>query len=428
MNAAVPLIVPDISTVQEMVAGRAAEEAAAFAQAAGLTATPAEAGAFAPPAAGPHFAFKVLSGEGLLQLPRPSWRVKGVLPECGTAVIWGPSRAGKTFAALDLALAVAKGGEWLAFKTVACDVLYICLESVWGLQGRLKAWTLEHKQEVPANVRFIIETFDLLNREHLVAVKQAAPKQGVLVIDTLNRATPGIDENSSRDMSNIINAAAEIQTAMAGLVLLVAHSGKDGARGIRGHSSLFAALDASLEVGRSGHNRFVRLDKVKEAEDGANRFFRLKPVNIGTDEDGEPITSCIVEATQSCGAESRDAGRPLTSSLQYALDSLRKAVAGERSASVHVDVWRPYFYAGHSADNDGAKKKAFQRARAALLESQKISVLNDRYSLGTEEQAGDSSTAFPAPKRDALAGQDGTHPLRGVPAVPLSRWGELRHE
>ena len=362
MSAVTPSAVPDIATVQAMVDARRVEEEAAL----------------APASAASDFAFNVAD---LLKLPRPSWRVKGVLPECGTAVIWGPSRAGKTFAALDLVLAMAQAREWLSWKTAACDVLYICLESVWGLQGRLKAWALEQNQNIPANVRFIIEPFDLLNREHLAAIKQAAPKHGVLVIDTLNRAAPGTDENSSRDMSNIINAAAEIQTAMAGLVLLVAHSGKDGTRGIRGHSSLFAALDASIEVGRNGDSRFVRLDKVKEAEDSAKRFFRLKPVVIGTDEDGEPITSCIVEAVEGSEAERLEADKPLSRPLQYALDSLRATIEKEQSPSVHVDAWRQHFYAGHPADTDAGKRQAFHRARKDLIEHGKIAVINNIYSV-----------------------------------------------
>lgn len=410
MSAATPSTVPDIAAVQAMVEPRIAEMEA-----------------HSEPAAAPGFTFNVLSGADLLKLPRPSWRVKGVLPECGTAVIWGPSRAGKTFAALDLVLAMSQAREWLSWKTAACGVLYICLESVWGLQGRLTAWTLEQNQSIPANVSFIIEPFDLLNHEHLAAIKQAAPKHGVLVIDTLNRAAPGTDENSSRDMSNIINAAAEIQAAMEGLVLLVAHSGKDGTRGIRGHSSLFAALDASIEVGRNGDSRFVRLDKVKEAEDGAKRFFRLKPVAIGAGEDGEPITSCIVEAVDGSEAEKKEAAKPLPHSLQYALDSLREAIEKEQTANVHVDAWRPYFYAGHSADNDGAKKKAFQRARTALLEYGNITVFNDSYSMGTGGHLRDMSPDCPG----TIAGQDGTHPFRGVPhvpSVPMSQQGTLGDE
>ncbi len=364
MSAVTPSAVPDVATVQAMVAGRVAEEAA-----------------LVPPAAASDFAFKVLSGADLLNLPRPSWRVKGVLPECGTAVIWGPSRAGKTFAALDLVLAMSQAREWLSWKTAACDVLYICLESIWGLQGRLKAWTLEQNQNIPANVSFIIEPFNLLDSEHLAAIKQAAPKHGVLVIDTLNRAAPCTDENSSRDMSSIINAAAEIQAAMEGLVLLVAHSGKDSTRGIRGHSSLFAALDASIEVGRNGDCRFVRLDKVKEAEDGEKRFFRLKPVVIGTDEDGEAITSCIVEEVDGSAVESLEAAKPLPRSLQYALNSLLTAVEQEQSAGVHVDVWRQHFYAGHPADTDAGKRQAFHRARNGLIEHGKVTVVDNVYSV-----------------------------------------------
>lgn len=322
--------------------------------------------------------FTVLSGEELLSLPRPMWRVKGLLPGCGTAVFHGVSRSGKTFTVLDLVLATALGEEWFGWKTTQCDILYICLESTWGLMGRVKAWTIDKKREVPENVRFILDPFNLTDKKHVRAICQLAPKNGILVIDTLNRATPGSDENSSKDMSIIINAANEIQTAMQGLVLLVSHSGKDTSKGIRGHSSLFAALDANIEVVRSGNSdaRFIKVDKVKEAEDGAKKFFRLKSVIIGQDEDGEDITSCVVEPLD---GDRPTESKSLTKSQLYALESLHTAMKQERTDRVHVDVWRTYFYAGHPADNDDAKQKAFQRARRELVGIKKVSVFNYTY-------------------------------------------------
>lgn len=299
----------------------------------------------------PEGLFTVLSGADLLSLPRPMWRVKGLLPQCGTAVIHGVSGSGKTFTVLDLALATALEEKWFGWKTVHCDILYICLESIWGLQGRLNAWTIDKQRGLPENIRFIIEPFDLGNKQHVKAISAIAPKGGVIVIDTLNRSTPGMDENSSKDMSQIISATNEIQTAMQGLVLLVSHSGKDTSKGIRGHSSLFAALDANIEVVRNGDARSIKVGKVKEGEDGAKRFFRLKPVVIGTDEDGE-ITSCVVEPVDESQAGKGD-DRPLTKSQEYGLETLVKALRHEGTSTVKLEVWRERFYTEHWTDNDG---------------------------------------------------------------------------
>lgn len=66
------------------------------------------------------------------------------------------------------------------------------------------------------------------------------------------------------------------------------------ARGLRGHSSLHAALDAAIEVRRDGDRREWVIAKSKDGEDGASHPFKLAVVELGTNEDGEPITSCVV--------------------------------------------------------------------------------------------------------------------------------------
>ena len=329
--------------------------------------------------------FNPLSGADLLSLPRQMWRVKDLFPQHGTAVIYGPSRAGKTFAALDLVLSLAEGETWFGWQTVECDILYLGLESTWGLQSRLRAWNIEKGKALPQNLRFIIDPFDLGNKLHVKAISAIAPKNGVLVVDTLNRASPGADENSSRDMSTIIKAVDDISRAMEGLVILISHSGKDAAKGLRGHSSLFAALDASIEIGRNGDTRFIKIDKVKESEDGAKKYFRLKTVVIGTDDEGEDITSCIVEPVDE-GEVGKDENKPLTKSQLFALENFHSTLKQEKASGIHLEVWRKHFYAEHFADGTAAKKIAFQRARKELVEIGKLSVFNDVYKWpdGTE--------------------------------------------
>lgn len=112
---------------------------------------------------------------------------------------------------------------------------------------------------MPAAFRFMLQALDIRkpdDRADLVqAVKAAGWQGGILALDTLNRAAPGMDENDSKSMGEVIGAAKAIQAELGGLVLLVHHTGKDATKGLRGHSSLHAALDAAIEVTRDGDRR-----------------------------------------------------------------------------------------------------------------------------------------------------------------------------
>lgn len=83
------------------------------------------------------------------------------------------------------------------------------------------------------------------------------------------------------------------------LVILVHHTGKDKSRGLRGHSSLIAALDAAIEVKQGVLCREWALTKAKDAENIAGQFFRLEPIPLGVDDEGEPINSCVATPDQS---------------------------------------------------------------------------------------------------------------------------------
>jgi hypothetical protein len=88
-----------------------------------------------------------------------------------------------------------------------------------------------------------------------------------------------------------------IHEVTGALVLLIHHSGKDATKGARGWSGVRAACDAELEVVRSEAGRALRLTKNKDGEDGLEWGFDLEVVQIGVDEDLEPITSCVVIET-----------------------------------------------------------------------------------------------------------------------------------
>ena len=246
--------------------------------------------------------FTLLGINDLAALPPTEHLVKGVLPSSGLAAIYGPSGSGKTFLALDLIMAIACQSDWFGHKVKNVPVIYVGLEGKGGISNRIQAWRVKNPSLTPAKFKIILDNFDLMNKANVVELAQAIidaqMHQGVIVIDTLNQASPAADENSSQDMGVIIKHLKLLQETTGGLVLIIHHTGKNTTQGLRGHSSLKAALDANIEV-IGGDKRSWLLEKYKDGEDGKSFGFRLEVQELGTDSDGDPITSCTVERDHS---------------------------------------------------------------------------------------------------------------------------------
>jgi len=243
--------------------------------------------------------FRVLAGNDVLNMPPLQWLVRGVIPAQGLACIFGPSGSGKSFLTLDMAAAIADAWEkWFGLRVTTAPVFYCALEGEFGFRQRVMAWQTHKGRNLPAGLRFIMQPLDLRSaedREALAnAVTAAGGAGGLLIIDTLNRASPGADENSSRDMGEIIDGAKLLQLKLGGTVLLVHHTGKDPTKGPRGHTSLNNVIDAFVEVQRNGEHRQWSIYKEKDENDKATYPFRLEVVEVETDEYGDPITSCVV--------------------------------------------------------------------------------------------------------------------------------------
>src|SRR5690606_8972101 len=76
-----------------------------------------------------------------------SWLIKGVLPSSGLAAFYGPSRAGKSFLALEWFLRIAHGDDVLGFKTRQVGVAYVGAEAANGIRKRIRAWLVENGRE-----------------------------------------------------------------------------------------------------------------------------------------------------------------------------------------------------------------------------------------------------------------------------------------
>jgi hypothetical protein len=177
-------------------------------------------------------------------------------------------------------------------------VVYVALEGGGSIKHRLEAWEAENSDV--SNVLTVLDHVTLNNLDHAAALAHAVSSQceqgAVVFIDTLAQAIPGADENSGKDMGLALEASKHIAASVGGLVVLVHHTGKDKSKGLRGHSSVHAALDAAIVVERSAMTdlRSWKVSKMKDGEDGHAGSFELIIHQLRNDQYGAAITSCAV--------------------------------------------------------------------------------------------------------------------------------------
>ncbi|WP_156256113.1 AAA family ATPase [Sandarakinorhabdus oryzae] len=268
--------------------------------------------------------FRLLDRTAIMTIQPIQWRVKGLLPATGIAAIFGPSGSGKSFLAKDLGASIALGQDWFGHRTTRCNVTYVMLEAEGGLRNRVEAWEAHNGRLLPPAFKAMTQPFQLAEPEQVEELGALLPVGGVVIVDTLNRAAPGLDENSSQDMGRILAGMKRLQEVTGGLVLIVHHTGKDASKGMRGHSSLHAALDGAIEVERSAAGRHWSAAKVKDGEDGKQVAFQLHRVVLGTDGDGDEVSSCAVGPDTGAVFRPRE---PSGKNQKSALSTIRRSLS-----------------------------------------------------------------------------------------------------
>ena len=221
--------------------------------------------------------------------------VDEILPRQGTGILYGPSGLGKTFLTLDLGLSIGRGLNFASqYETAQGGVIYIALEAPDGVKKRVTGYRREHGANSAsfALLRYPLNLGDLKSVDGLLKLlDEYRGKAGVpirlVVIDTLSKAMPGLDENAAAAMSLVVQSMERIRESQECFVLAVHHTGKDVDRGMRGSSSLFANVDVVLRVqgDEDGADRDLILEKTREAESWANRLLlQARQVSLGPDE------------------------------------------------------------------------------------------------------------------------------------------------
>lgn len=218
--------------------------------------------------------FETIKDAKVLTKSKKDWLVHGYIENDTINLIIGSHGSGKSFVAVDLACAVANKGLWLNTFPVTekRDVFYLSSENPASVIRRISAWHDYRKQEEPNNL-FVTPSATVLTEGEALDVANeiadAVTDGCVLIIDTWSRALPGINENSSSEITEFIRLLDVVRKKRQATVVVVHHVTK-GTGLSRGSSALPAAADTefTLEHDKVSGNRVLTLTKNKDGFEG----------------------------------------------------------------------------------------------------------------------------------------------------------------
>ncbi len=161
--------------------------------------------------------------------------IEGVLRQGHKLLLSGPSKAGKSFALIQLCIAIAEGGKWLNWQCAQGKVLYINLEidessaikrfrdvyAALGVQPKnpdnIKIWNLRGKT-VPMD-ELAPQIIERVKNEHFSAI----------VLDPIYKVITG-DENSADKMGKFCNCLDTICSEV-GCSMIYCHHHSKGVQG-----------------------------------------------------------------------------------------------------------------------------------------------------------------------------------------------------
>lgn len=233
-----------------------------------------------------------------------SYLVKSLLPSEGEASIIGASGSGKTFVSTDLALHIASNKPWRGLRVRGGLVVYVGAESPRSVERRFAAAKKDGRFPLSLPLKLTGGPINMLDPDSVAdliefcraAEVEHGQKCVAIFVDTLARAMLGGEENSNDTMSAVTKTGCDrLRDELHATVIVVHHLGKDHERGSRGGSALPAAMDSELVISEEQDARVITVKKARDGVSGERFAFKLRTVELGVDDDGDPVTSCVVD-------------------------------------------------------------------------------------------------------------------------------------
>lgn len=334
--------------------------------------------------------------------PEVAWLVDGILPVGRSLMLTGDAGSGKSWVALDLALAVDRGRPWLGrFQTRQGRVL-VCDEENGDptvRQRLMQALRGEEQAEdgTGCGVQFLsMAGLDLSDDAIVGAMETVLSGEhfDLLVIDTLSSCHHA-DENDASGMRPVLDVLKRWMTTFGTAICLLHHRRKpsagwdDSQHAYRGSSALKAFVDGHLD-----------LTPVKDAKGAANvRHVKARvrgPVDpFGIEVVDLPIGGTVVRATEHQKSDVQtklDEAQEFVMGLTEAGEVSRKEMLEKGKAAGHaentLDVARKLLVeAGKLMARKDGNQTFFRRPEKSFSCSDPL--------IGGGEQDGDESPVLP---------------------------------
>ncbi len=297
----------------------------------------------------------------------------------GELSLWvGEPKGGKTANLVYLAYAVASGTPFHGHAASRGLVIYLAAEGGFSTRKRFIAVRVHRGLEsqaallrlVPCPLELGSKHGDISGILNLIreAEKDAGQPAALVIVDTLARATPGMDENDAKGMGEFVANMDYIRLQTGAHVAVVHHFGKQKSKGGRGSSALPAAVSNTFVV--EDKTITMPADGQRDHEPAAPMAFDWLPVEIGRRSDGEAITS-IVAVPVNAGAKAAFTDRKLSKVARNALNTLQDiSLNGRKVASTE---WQTEFLRRFYESNSATGKRQFRFATRSLREAGRIS-------------------------------------------------------
>lgn len=196
----------------------------------------------------------------LSQIENPDWLIENCFEKEKLITVFGAPKSGKSFIAIAMACAIARGGDFYGHKATQAPVVYLAGEGVSGIRQRLGAYDQsEHGGKLAGVPLFLSNRGSRINEAdelqkletEVTLLQKDVGSIGLIILDTFQRCYSG-DENSASEVNKFIKACDQLIQTFNCTVLMVHHTGRGNTNRARGSSVLDASIDGEFIVERKG--------------------------------------------------------------------------------------------------------------------------------------------------------------------------------
>ncbi|QGJ94165.1 dsDNA helicase [Corynebacterium phage EmiRose] len=257
-------------------------------------------------------------------MPLPEFLIEGFIQQGGLAAVIGKPGQGKTGVVVDMAASIAAGVSWHRHATKQAKVLYVAAEGATGVAARFRAWQEKTGLDIENDIFIVPENIPA--NEHLewwVALTREVIIRGVglVVFDTFARLVEDIEENSAKEVGQVVSKLDRLKALTGATVLIVHHTAKANDEA-RGSGALLGALDSQILI-------------THEMADGGE----FPKDNDAPDYPGEPLTALVTKQKNAAEGESVELCKVDCNGVLVMTD-LAGHVGPARFADVGADLMR----------------------------------------------------------------------------------------